>query len=836
LQAVAEILIAQQIRWKVCLDVKHLLDLLSVPSAYIQVGKFITIYPRTEAQAVQLAGLLDQATAAYPAPVIPTDKRYAPGSQVYYRYGSFIQREFYHPDTSLKTPYILGPHGEKIHDKRAPGQYCPGWVTDPFSATAKRAASGPGRGLFGKNLTVRHILRRSAKGGVYVVQTGRGLAVLKEARLGTNPDLLGRDARDRLANEYEVLRHLAPLGIAPEPLELFDADENRYLLMEYLDGQTLATYIEQRNYLGDQECDQLRSICACLLRLVHTCHAAGVVIRDLTPNNVMVCGQSCTLIDLELAVLRKNEQAPFGGYTPGYVLPGTELLARETLQDDLYALGAILCFILTGISPQLFSRDQEQGIPQETFSPLLRTGELQDVLAFALRCLRARQADAAELTLLPAAPERSLEPQKSLASPGFAQLPGEEELPFDWEMLKTNATSVAHRLYRTAAWQHSGYLWEQSRVGRLLHPASFHTGTAGLAYYLCEVARATGDPTYYAYAAEIIDWTLSKHPFSQQDSPAGLYFGYGAVPWVLALLADGLHDTRYADRALSLARQISRAPLRQLDITHGAAGRGLMHLALYQRLGEQQQLGYAIELASSIAEQKEEQANGMLTWLNQGKRLWGFAHGVAGMAYYLLEVFAQTAHAPLRATAESALDTLQRVALPAAGGQGLIWTMGVAETTGRWTHWCNGASGVGLSFLAAARILHRPAFAHTALLAARTLHLGHAFGSCCQCHGLAGDGDYLLQVGRLCGRPEMEQAARKTARKLFALRSTQDQHWLWPEETGSHPVPDYMTGYCGIYAFLLRLLRPDLPRPFLSDQALAEQPLLAEEETPYAYH
>jgi serine/threonine protein kinase len=842
LQAVAEILIEQATRWKVCQDLKHLLELLSVPSAYTQVGKFITVYPRTQEQAVQLAGLLHRVTAAYPGPVIPTDKRYAPGSQVYYRYGSFTQLEFYHPDTSLKTPYILDPHGAKVHDQRVPGQYCPGWIADPFPGTARRAASGTGGGLFGKNLTVRNMLRRSAKGGIYVVQTDSGLAVLKEARLGTNPDLAGRDARDRLANEFEILRQLAPLGIAPQPLELFDAEENRYVLMEYLDGQSLATYIEQRNYLGDDECDHLRGICTSLIHLVHTCHAAGVVIRDFTPNNVMVREQTCKLIDLELAALRKNEQAPFTGYTPGYVVPGTELLARETVQDDLYALGAMLCFILTGISPHLFSLERAQDTPEETLFPLLRAGALRDLLSFAIQCLRAADASAEARALMPARLESAGTHQGIPAPPGSPEPPGglrnEEDLPFDWEMLKANAAGVARHLHQTAAWQSTGTLWKQSIVGKLLHPASFHTGTAGLAYYLCEVAQATGDTTYYAYAAEIMDWTLSRHPFSPEESPAGLYFGYAAVPWVLAMLADGLHDPRYADQALSLARQISRAPLRQLDITHGAAGRGLMHLALYRRLGDQQQLGYAIELARLISEQPEKHADGTITWLNQGKRLWGFAHGVAGMAYSVLQVFAHTGHPQFRAVAEQAASTLQRVALPAAHGQGLTWAMGPADTTTRWTHWCNGASGVGLYFLAAAKVLHIPEFERTAVLAARTIHLGNAFGSCCQCHGLAGEGDYLLQVSRMLGRPEMEQAARKTARKLFALRSTQDQHWLWPEETRSHPAPDYMTGYCGVYSFLLRLLRPDLPRPFLQSQAraLPEQRLLPEEETPYAYH
>ena len=73
LQAVASLLIEQAVHWKVCQNLKRLVELLSVPSSYVQVGKFITIYPRTEQQAIELAAQLHDLTTEYSGPIIPTD-------------------------------------------------------------------------------------------------------------------------------------------------------------------------------------------------------------------------------------------------------------------------------------------------------------------------------------------------------------------------------------------------------------------------------------------------------------------------------------------------------------------------------------------------------------------------------------------------------------------------------------------------------------------------------------------------------------------------------------------------------------------------------------------
>src|SRR5580658_5762241 len=54
-----------------------------------QIGKFITVYPQSDEQAVQLAVALDRATWGLSGPGIASDRKLRPRSLIHYRYGSF---------------------------------------------------------------------------------------------------------------------------------------------------------------------------------------------------------------------------------------------------------------------------------------------------------------------------------------------------------------------------------------------------------------------------------------------------------------------------------------------------------------------------------------------------------------------------------------------------------------------------------------------------------------------------------------------------------------------------------------------------------------------------
>jgi serine/threonine protein kinase len=803
LEKVSDSLLERAVQWKVCASITQHIQLFSPPSPMSQVGKFLTVYPQNEQQAAELAALLHEKTSQFTGPIIPSDHRYAEGSQVYYRYGAFEDQAFYDPDTSMKKPYILTPEGLRMEDQRQVGKSYPTWANNPFPVThAARPMPSRSHGLFGKELHVKGLLRQTAKGGVYVVAQGSETFILKEARFGACPDMSGRDARDRLVNEWTILKELAELGIAPRPVELFDAEQNRYLLMEHLVGYDLRTHLTKANYLGGHRPEYLRELCLGAQDLIQKCHSLGIILRDFSPNNILVAPDGCKLIDFELAYLANSTDKPFSGFTTGYVPLGSEHLERITAEYDFYALGAVLFFILTGFDPYLGPGEDIMSRKGNLLSLFMADPTLSDLAEMALHYL-------------------TWPPQpRPHSPPSFQSHTGLEVLPFGWDDLKENVILVADDLYETANWQASSWLWQEYAHTSLLHPASFQAGTAGVAYFFCDVARAVNDPKYYTYAQRVIDWTCAAHPFDVSETPPGLYFGYSSIPLIQVTIAEGLQDLAYQKQALQLANRIATVSPAQLDLTHGAAGIGLMHLELYRCTKDERQLHYAMKQAQNIIETIEEDLAGNIMWKVGNAYMWGFAHGVAGIAYFLLEMYAQTGKPQFKEVSERAGKTLQQVALECCDKRGLTWAKGQGDQSVIWSHWCNGAAGVGTFFLYASRILQHADFAQTALAAALAIKATRGVKSTTQCHGLAGDGDYLLQAGRLLGNPEMEETARHYAHRIWALRLHESGKagWLWPTEISLAPAPHYMIGYCGIYAFLLRIFLPELRRPFLGSK------------------
>ncbi|HLE07017.1 MAG TPA: hypothetical protein VI933_00150 [archaeon] len=88
-----------------------------------QVGKFLTVYPKSTQDAVNVARILDEALAGKDinGPRIPNDNPLPDGKSglVFYRYAA------------NRSDHIIGPNGEPVKDRRD-GPAVPAWIKDPF--------------------------------------------------------------------------------------------------------------------------------------------------------------------------------------------------------------------------------------------------------------------------------------------------------------------------------------------------------------------------------------------------------------------------------------------------------------------------------------------------------------------------------------------------------------------------------------------------------------------------------------------------------------------------------------------------------------------------------
>lgn len=370
LRAVARECVATGTAFKCAADPRLLRHLNSKRASRTSSGKFITIYPVSEAAFMDLLARVHAATASFAGPYILSDRRY-PGSEcVFYRYGGFESVEAVQPDGS-KQLMIEGADGELVPDQRLPYFVLPAGVEDPVRAAFPEAAAedeaadddttADGRVVIAGRYEIDDALAFSNTGGVYVGldrQTQR-VVVLKEARPRTSVWSLQEgflDAVGLLEREYAVLCDLAASGVVVKPVDLVREWEHTFLVQDFVEGDALRSFRANENVIltvrmHDRDhlrrfCGIFRSLALSLIDAVTRVHALGYVIGDLSPNNVMVDPErlEVTLIDMESAHRAADAVAPLAEtwYTAGFRPLDEEGRRPVTRADDLYAAGMSL--------------------------------------------------------------------------------------------------------------------------------------------------------------------------------------------------------------------------------------------------------------------------------------------------------------------------------------------------------------------------------------------------------------------------------------------------------------------------------------------------------------
>jgi serine/threonine protein kinase len=259
-------------------------------------------------------------------------------------------------------------------------------------------ARGHAEGFF---LNEYKILERLGKGrmaGVYKAQHRLGqivaIKVLPPSK-AREPNFLGRFHREsRLALR---LKH-------PNIVRTFQtgsAGDLHYIVMEYLEGETLEEALIRRGKLPPGEA--VRLVSQALQGLQHI-HSQGLVHRDLKPSNMMLVGSSpdstlqatLKVLDIGLGRTLFDESAGDENLTTEGVLLGTpDYMSPEQARDprmidirsDIYSLGCVLYHLLAGQPPfpdtniisQMIRHSTETPKPLKSFNPAVPDG-LQQIV------------------------------------------------------------------------------------------------------------------------------------------------------------------------------------------------------------------------------------------------------------------------------------------------------------------------------------------------------------------------------------------------------------------------------------------------------------------------
>ncbi len=225
----------------------------------------------------------------------------------------------------------------------------------------------PGRLKPGEILLDRFvIIRFIAKGGmgeVYEAEDSflQGVHVALKAIL---PQIADDPAfQQRFEREVLLAREVSHQNLCPI-YDIFHAEQAPasflFLTMKLLPGETLAARLRRNKSISSAEgVAILKQIAAGLAAL----HAAGIVHRDIKPNNIMLdgTGSQLRLWITDFGLARAHEADPsFSGKglvagTPDYMAPELYLGRPPSQASDLFALGVVLHEIFTGQKPVVAS-------------------------------------------------------------------------------------------------------------------------------------------------------------------------------------------------------------------------------------------------------------------------------------------------------------------------------------------------------------------------------------------------------------------------------------------------------------------------------------------------
>jgi eukaryotic-like serine/threonine-protein kinase len=270
-------------------------------------------------------------------------------------------------------------------------------------------------------------------GGMALVYRARDEELDRPVAIKVLADNLAADEafRKRFLREARLAAQLAHRNVV-QVYDSGETDGRPYIVMEYVEGETLAELLARRGRLSPAEAVELGlQVCS---GLEHA-HRAGLVHRDIKPRNLLIRSDGLLkIVDFGIARSARGTRLTETGSvlgTAAYLAPEQAAGEEVTPAADVYALGVVLYELLAGRTPhtaesltEFLAQGHEQPIPAlRELTPEVPEA-LEDVVMRCLARIPAYRPASAEV--LAADLEAALAELPTVAAGG---LPSGDETP-----------------------------------------------------------------------------------------------------------------------------------------------------------------------------------------------------------------------------------------------------------------------------------------------------------------------------------------------------------------------------------------------------------------------
>ncbi|MGI0493350.1 protein kinase domain-containing protein [Alkalinema pantanalense CENA528] len=253
--------------------------------------------------------------------------------------------------------YCLNP-GCPNPDNLIDAEFCQACGSKLLLRDRYRVLNALGQGGFGATYLARD-----------EVLPGQPNCVIKQLRPNASAPHIMQMARELFEREAQTLGRIGNHPQVPRLLDYFEANQEFYLVQEYVSGSTLQQEVKRNGPFTEAGVKQFLSE---ILPVLEYIHSHQVIHRDIKPANLIRRSHDLKLVLIDFGAVKNHEQTmvnnasentAFTSYaigTPGFA-PPEQMAMRPVFASDIYALGVTCVYLLTGRSPKDLSYDPATG-------------------------------------------------------------------------------------------------------------------------------------------------------------------------------------------------------------------------------------------------------------------------------------------------------------------------------------------------------------------------------------------------------------------------------------------------------------------------------------------